>query len=190
MRRSITLRMRQVSLASLIVGLTSLLVFVVRPSITHASAGTFTQYTYSGSAGSRPYYVYTPANYQPGTSVPLIVMLHGCTQTPTDFADGTQMNALADHDQFIVVYPQQTSTYNSSMLELVPTCAPGTRQRRAGHHRGHCADGGADHRAVSDDRHQSCLCRGHVGRRGHGRDYGSDLSRHLRRDWCPFRAGI
>jgi poly(hydroxyalkanoate) depolymerase family esterase len=79
----------------------------------HASSGTFTQYTYNGSAGSRPYYVYTPANYQVGTAVPLIVMLHGCTQTPTDFAAGTQMNALADQDQFIVVYPQQTSTYNS-----------------------------------------------------------------------------
>ncbi|MBE3561500.1 MAG: PHB depolymerase family esterase [Ktedonobacteraceae bacterium] len=79
----------------------------------HASSGTFTQYTYNGSAGSRPYYVYTPANYQVGTAVPLIVMLHGCTQTPTDFANGTQMNALADQNQFIVVYPQQTSTYNS-----------------------------------------------------------------------------
>ena len=80
----------------------------------HASNGTFTQYTYNGSAGSRPYYVYTPANYQVGTAVPMIVMLHGCTQTPTDFANGTQMNALADQKQFIVVYPQQTSTYNSS----------------------------------------------------------------------------
>jgi poly(hydroxyalkanoate) depolymerase family esterase len=79
----------------------------------HASSGTFTQYTYSGPAGSRPYYVYTPANYQAGTAVPLIVMLHGCTQTPSDFASGTQMNALADQQQFIVVYPQQTSSYNS-----------------------------------------------------------------------------
>ncbi len=79
----------------------------------HASGGTFTQYTYNGSAGSRPYFVYTPVNYQVGTAVPLIVMLHGCTQTPTDFAAGTQMNALADQDQFIVVYPQQTSSNNS-----------------------------------------------------------------------------
>lgn len=79
----------------------------------HASGGTFTQFTYTGSAGSRPYFVYTPVNYQVGTVVPLIVMLHGCTQTPTDFANGTQMNALADQDQFIVVYPQQTSSDNS-----------------------------------------------------------------------------
>lgn len=79
----------------------------------HASGGTFTQFTYSGPAGSRPYFVYTPVNYQVGTVVPLIVMLHGCTQTPTDFAAGTQMNVLADQKQFIVVYPQQTSADNS-----------------------------------------------------------------------------
>lgn len=113
MRRSITLRMTQVSLAILAIGISLLLLIVVHPAITRASAGVFTQYTYNGSAGSRPYYVYTPANYQVGTAVPLIVMLHGCTQTPTDFANGTQMNALADQDQFIVVYPQQTSTYNA-----------------------------------------------------------------------------
>jgi len=42
----------------------------------------------------------------------MIVMLHGCTQAPADFAAGTQMDQLADQKQFIVVYPQQTSTYN------------------------------------------------------------------------------
>lgn len=99
-------------LAFVVVSVIGLIPFV---RAAHASSsGTFTQYTYSGSAGSRPYYVYTPANYQPGTAVPLIVLLHGCTQNPTDFAAGTQMNALADQKQFIVVYPQQTSSYNSS----------------------------------------------------------------------------
>ncbi|MEO7019722.1 MAG: PHB depolymerase family esterase [Ktedonobacteraceae bacterium] len=81
---------------------------------THASSsGTFQQFTFNGSAGSRPYFVYTPVNYQPGTVVPLIVVLHGCTQTPADIAAGTQMDALADQKQFIVVYPQQTSANNS-----------------------------------------------------------------------------
>ncbi len=99
-------------LAFVVVSVIGLIPFV---RAAHASSsGTFTQYTYNGSAGSRPYYVYTPANYQPGTAVPLIVMLHGCTQNPTDFAAGTQMNALADQKQFIVVYPQQTSSDNSS----------------------------------------------------------------------------
>ncbi len=80
----------------------------------HAASGTWQGFTYSGSAGSRPYFVYTPAGYRVGTPVPLIVMLHGCTQTPSDFAAGTQMDDLADAHQFIVVYPQQTSQYNSA----------------------------------------------------------------------------
>jgi poly(hydroxyalkanoate) depolymerase family esterase len=88
--------------------------FVQFPQRTYATGGTFTQYTYNGSAGTRPYFVYTPASYTPGTTVPLVVMLHGCTQTPNDFAAGTGMNQLADTNNFIVVYPQQTSTYNQN----------------------------------------------------------------------------
>ncbi len=80
----------------------------------HAAAGTWQQFTYSGSAGSRPYFVYTPAGYTAGSAIPLIVMLHGCTQTPADFAAGTQMDALADANDFLVVYPQQTSSYNQT----------------------------------------------------------------------------
>lgn len=90
---------------------------LIAPGMTNrasAAAGTWDQFTYSGSAGSRPYFVYTPANYSTGTPVPLVVMLHGCTQTPADFAAGTQMNALADTNQFLVVYPQQTSSNNQN----------------------------------------------------------------------------
>jgi poly(hydroxyalkanoate) depolymerase family esterase len=65
------------------------------------------QYKHSGATESRQYYVYTPANYEVGKAVPLIVMLHGCTQSPADFATGTQMNRLADEHQSIVAYPQQ-----------------------------------------------------------------------------------
>lgn len=127
MQRSVKLR---VVVVSLLVVFGSLTLLLARPITLHASSGIFTQYTYNGSAGSRPYYVYTPANYQVGTAVPLIVMLHGCTQTPTDFAAGTQMNALADQQQFIVVYPQQTSTYNS--LECWNWFQPADQARGSG----------------------------------------------------------
>lgn len=77
-----------------------------------AATGTFTLYYY----GSNFYYkVYVPAIYTPGTSVPLMVMLHGCTQDPDDFAAGTQMNALADQKNFIVLYPEMNVYANSSM---------------------------------------------------------------------------
>jgi poly(hydroxyalkanoate) depolymerase family esterase len=62
--------------------------------------------------GSRPAWVYTPEAYTLGLAVPLVVMLHGCRQTPEDFAAGTRMNNLADEHQFIVVYPQQPSQHN------------------------------------------------------------------------------
>src|SRR6266581_8788342 len=74
----------------------------------HARGGSWQEFVYHGQAGSRQYFVYTPDNYHPGTPVPLIVMLHGCTQTAADFAAGTRMDELADAHQFIVVYPQRT----------------------------------------------------------------------------------
>jgi poly(hydroxyalkanoate) depolymerase family esterase len=72
------------------------------------------QFLYESLMGSRPYFVYTPADYWVGKVVPLVVMLHGCGQTVEDFAIGTQMNRLADEYQFIVVYPQQVSSANRS----------------------------------------------------------------------------
>lgn len=39
--------------------------------------------------------------------MPVVVMLHGCRQTPEELADGTRMNALAEREGFMVAYPQQ-----------------------------------------------------------------------------------
>lgn len=39
---------------------------------------------------------------------PLVVMLHGCQQTATQFAEGTRMNRLADDKGYAVLYPQQS----------------------------------------------------------------------------------
>ena len=52
--------------------------------------------TFSNQAGSRPYKLYVSSNYRPGQPIPLIVMLHGCTQSPDDFAAGTRMNEAAE----------------------------------------------------------------------------------------------
>jgi poly(hydroxyalkanoate) depolymerase family esterase len=80
----------------------------------HARGGTWHAFVYHGPAGSRPYFVYTPENYRPGTAVPLLVLLHGCTQTAADFAAGTQMDELADAHHFLVLYPQQTTLANQA----------------------------------------------------------------------------
>ena len=111
-RTTILKRWRHLFICGIIIVVIPILLLQVLPKARADSSGIWQQYTYNGPAGSRPYFVYTPASYQVGTAVPLIVMLHGCTQTPADFAAGTQMDQLADQKQFIVVYPQQTSTYN------------------------------------------------------------------------------
>ena len=73
------------------------------------------QYIYQDSTSSHPCFVYTPTTYHVGTAVPLLVMLHGCTQTAADFAAGTRMNQLAEQCGFIVVYPQQMRTSNRTL---------------------------------------------------------------------------
>jgi poly(hydroxyalkanoate) depolymerase family esterase len=69
--------------------------------------------TFSCAAGSRDYKVYLPSHVI-GRKRPLIVMLHGCTQDPDDFAMGTGMNLLAEEQGFIVAYPRQPATANHS----------------------------------------------------------------------------
>ena len=74
--------------------------------------GSFESLAYSGAFGSRAYKLYVPASVvvQPA----LVVMLHGCTQSASDFAAGTQMNRLAEEHGFLVVYPEQNANANMS----------------------------------------------------------------------------
>ena len=57
--------------------------------------GRFIEAVYTNSAGGRAYKLYIPSRYQ-GQALPLIVMLHGGTQTPDDFAAGTRMNLIRE----------------------------------------------------------------------------------------------
>jgi poly(hydroxyalkanoate) depolymerase family esterase len=75
--------------------------------------GRFVRRSYSNRAGMRTYKVYAPASFR-GQALPVVVMLHGCTQNPDDFAAGTRMNQLADELGVVVVYPAQSSRANAT----------------------------------------------------------------------------
>ena len=83
------------------------------PAFDADTPGTFSTHTFSNAAGQRQYKLYVPAVYS-GEPLPLIVMLHGCTQNADDFAAGTRMNEMAERHGFIVVYPNQAHTANHS----------------------------------------------------------------------------
>jgi poly(hydroxyalkanoate) depolymerase family esterase len=75
--------------------------------------GQFLDRFYGNHTGGRPYKLYVPSAYR-GQAVPLVVMLHGCTQSPDDFAVGTRMNEMAEEHTCLVAYPAQVASANAS----------------------------------------------------------------------------
>jgi len=83
------------------------------PPDAQPGGGRFMTRHYANAAGSRDYKLFVPSNYR-GQPMPLVVMLHGCTQSPDDFAAGTRMNELAEAQNFLVAYPAQDRRANAT----------------------------------------------------------------------------
>ena len=91
---------------------------------TTASAGTVTVEQQSG----RNVRVFVPTT--PATPTALVVLLHGCTQTPDEFAAATQMDALAEKEGFVVAYPEQSA--NTIATKCFQWWEPAHQARNAG----------------------------------------------------------
>lgn len=77
--------------------------------------GSFTRVVFTHpSARHHPhhYHLYVPPGATAGTRMPLVLMLHGCTQNPVDFATGTGMNDAAAPANALVLYPEQPHSAN------------------------------------------------------------------------------
>ena len=73
----------------------------------------FQKRVHRGPAGPLSYRLYVPADHE-RRELALVLMLHGCTQNPEDFALGTRMNDLADEFGLIVAYPHQPRRANAN----------------------------------------------------------------------------
>jgi poly(hydroxyalkanoate) depolymerase family esterase len=78
-----------------------------------APQGDFIAGAHTHASLTHRYKLFVPPNAA-HRSLPLVVMLHGCTQDPDDFAAGTGMNALALEQGFYVLYPAQAHDANPS----------------------------------------------------------------------------
>ncbi|RJL06614.1 esterase [Paracoccus aestuarii] len=79
------------------------------PAIPEGARWTMGQHAAAGQA--RQYRLYVPASAADGAEG-LLLLLHGCTQDPDDFARGTAILAAAEARRMIVVLPAQTAQSN------------------------------------------------------------------------------
>jgi len=76
-------------------------------------AGVFSEHRFACEATEIRYKLFIPAGLR-DAAPPLVVMLHGCTQSPDDFARGTRMNALAQEHGYVIAYPAQSKRRNAT----------------------------------------------------------------------------
>ena len=148
--------------------------------------GQFLVRSHTNHVGTRAYKLYVPSCYR-GQPLPLIVMLHGCTQSPDDFAASTRMNLRAEERNCFVAYPAQAASANAS--KCWNWFRPGDQRRGQGEpslNRGHHPPGCK--RLLG--RPGSGLCCPALGRRRSYGHSGGNLPRPLRSNRRTFRPGL
>lgn len=84
---------------------TSIRLFLYFLLLVQVSAQAQTQLSMVHNGINRNYTLYVPPSYSPGSSWPLVFVLHGFTQTAQSIMNYSGFNAIADTASFIVVYP-------------------------------------------------------------------------------------
>ena len=74
--------------------------------------GSFDHVAIEHAGVDQSYRLFVPPSAANGKPMPLVLMLHGCTQNPDDFATGTGMNQAAAEAGALVVYPAQLRNAN------------------------------------------------------------------------------
>ncbi|NMM76665.1 PHB depolymerase family esterase [Acidovorax sp. SRB_24] len=74
--------------------------------------GTFLDVAFAHAGAQHHYHLYVPPGAAARAPLPLVLMLHGCTQNPEDFATGTGMNTAAAQAPALVLYPMQPHSAN------------------------------------------------------------------------------
>jgi poly(hydroxyalkanoate) depolymerase family esterase len=83
-----------------------------RRVLSQGPAGKWVIGSASSTSGSRKYRLWVPPTHDQREPSPLVMMLHGCGQNATDLAKICGMNAIAERNNFLVVYPEQTTEAN------------------------------------------------------------------------------
>lgn len=71
--------------------------------------------SFTNPSGTRAYQLYVPAGYVAGERRPLIVAIHGCTETAAEFAGLTRIAKLADEERLLILMPSQSAFANPSL---------------------------------------------------------------------------
>jgi poly(hydroxyalkanoate) depolymerase family esterase len=104
-------RPRRRVFAALVTAVAALFAPVTVATPAHAVGGFF-HGLYTSVFGVRDYHGYLPSSYRPGTPMPLLVALHGCTENDVGFDVLSGLSAEAERRGFIAVFPQQSSLAN------------------------------------------------------------------------------
>ena len=79
------------------------------------AAGSWVSDSFTNAAGTRAFQLYVPAGYTKAEKRPLLVAIHGCTESPGEFAGLTRIAKLADQKRILVLLPGQSAAANPSL---------------------------------------------------------------------------